>query len=119
MLKKIILVHKINKFYNTFWEVLEYGYEFKVRNLNHNDLSDVLFDIHEILDCYDYDETDDMVVWLDKLYTDILDFRDKSPIDLNKILFHICNTKKNGFYELRRGTKPIYKLAQWLYTKGI
>ena len=35
---------------------------------------------------------------------------------LNKILFHICNTKK---HELRRGTRLIYKLAVWLYKKGV
>lgn len=119
MLNKIILVHKINKFYQIFWEVLDYGYEFNIHSLGYNDLTDVLFDIHEILDGYDYDETDEMVIWLNKLYDKIIKFRDKSPITLNSILFTICNTKKNGFYELRRGTKPIYKLAQWLYTKGI
>lgn len=120
MINKMLLVRKINKFYNIFWEVLEYGYEFNLRSLTYNDLTDVLFDIHEILDGYDYDETDDMVQWLDKLYDQILKFRDKEPLSLNSVLFHICNTKnKKGAYELRRGTLPIYKFAQWLYKKGV
>ena len=116
MLNKLILTHKINQFYHIFWEVLDYDCEPKVDSLGYNDLTDVLFDLHEILDGYDYDETDDMVIWLDKLYASILKFRDREPLTLNSVLFHICNTKKGG---LRRGTKPIYKLAQWLYKKGV
>jgi hypothetical protein len=112
---QIILKYQINKFYHIFWEVLDYDCEFKVHNLGYNDLTDVLFDIHEILDGYDYDETDDIVIWLDKLYDQIIKFRDKEPLTLNSILFHICNSK-NG---LRKGTQPIYKLAQWLYKKGV
>ena len=118
-MQKILLYIKINKFYHIFWEVLDYDHEFKIDNLGYNDLTDVLFDIHEILDGYDYDETDDMVIWLDKLYNQVINFRDKEPLTLNSILFNICNTKKNGHYEFRRGTKPIYKFAQWLYKKGV
>ena len=116
---QIILKFQINKFYGIFWEVLDYDYKVTIDTLGYNDLTDVLFDIHEILDGYDYNETDEMVIWLDKLYNQIIKFRDKEPLTLNSILFSICNTKKNGHYELRRGTEPIYKLAQWLYKKGV
>lgn len=118
-MKNIILKHQINKFYHIFWEVLDYDHEFKIHNLGYNDLTDVLFDIHEILDGYDYAETDDIVIWLNKLYDQSIKLRDKEPLTLNSILFNICNTKKDGHYELRRGTAPIYKFAQWLYKKGV
>lgn len=116
---KLILLYQINKFYHIFWDVLDYDNEFKIDRLDHNDLTDVLFDIHEVLDGYDYDTTDSMVVWLDKLYNRAIKFRDKEPLTLNSILFNICNTKKSGHYELRPHTKPIYKIAQWLYKKGV
>lgn len=38
---------------------------------------------------------------------------------LNKILFHICNKKVDGFYTARPHTELIYKLAYWLYKKGV
>lgn len=38
---------------------------------------------------------------------------------LNKILFNICFKKVDGFYEPRPNTALAYKLASWLYTKGI
>ena len=116
---QILLKRKINKFYNIFWEVLDYNCKPTIHSLGYNDLTDVLFDIHEILDGCDYDQTDSMVIWLDKLYNQILEFRDKEPLSLNSVLFNICNTKKSGHYELRKGTQPIYKLAQWLYKKGV
>jgi hypothetical protein len=116
---KTILVHKINKFYHIFWEVLDYDCELKVHSLGYNDLSDVLFDIHEILDGYDYDETDEMVVWLDKLYNQVINLRDKSPITLNTVLFNICHMQVNGFYEPRPCTAPVRKFAEWLYKKGV
>lgn len=119
IIQKLQLKHKIKKFYHIFWKVLDYDHEFKVHTLGYNDLTDVLFDIHEILDGCDYDETDPMTVWLDKLYDQIIKFRDKEPLTLNSILFNICNTKKNGHYELRSYTAPIYKFAQWLYKKGV
>lgn len=116
MLNKLILVHRINKFYNIFWEVLEYGYEFNIRSLDYDSLSGVLFDIYEVLEAYEYDQADDMVKWLVKLNIQITNFQEKTPIDLNRILFKICNTKD---HKLRRGTKPLYKLAQYLYKKGV
>lgn len=115
MLKRLVLCHKINKFYHIFWEVLGYSYEYKVHSLDYNTLHNALFDINEALEAYDDDQTDGMYRWLDKLASQVMDRRDKEPLNLNTILFNICNTK-NG---LRPHTEPIYKFAQWLYKKGI
>ena len=119
MYKKAKLSIDINKFYHIFWEVLDYDCEFKVHSLGYNDLTDVLFDIHEVLDGYDYDETDEMVVWLDNLYDQIIKFRDKEPLTLNTVLFNICHMQVNGFYEARPYTALVRKLAEWLYKKGV
>lgn len=115
MLKKIHLFHQIQKFYNIFGEVIGENFITKLSDMTTDNVYSVLFDINEVLDDCD----DEMTAWLNKLQHQIYDYCEPSYIDLNKILFHICNTKKRGFYELRKGTKPIYKLAQWLYKKGI
>lgn len=115
MLKKIHLFHQIKKFYNIFGEVIGENFITKLSDMTTDNVYSVLFDINEVTDDYD----DEMTEWLNKLQHQIYDYCEPSKIDLNTILFHICNTNKNGFYELRRGTKPFYKLAQWLYKKGI
>lgn len=116
-MNKILLYFKIRKFYNIFGEVVGENFITKLSDMTADNVWDVLFDINEVLD----EETDDMNIWLKKLYAQIheLHYHLTYPLDLNIILFNICNKKVNGFYELRRGTKPIYKLAQWLYKKGV
>lgn len=120
MLNKLVLFLKIRKFYKTFGEVLGSNFITKLSDITDDNLYDVMFDINEVRSGYEleYDE-DEMTTYLNELYAQVVKFRDKSPLTLNSILFNICNTNKNGFYELRRGTKPIYKLAQWLYKKGV
>lgn len=117
---KLVLFYKIRKLYNIFGEVLNSNFINKLSDITYDNLGDVLFDINEVRGGYEleYDE-DEMTTYLNDLYTQIEKFRDKSPLALNSVLFNICNTKKNGFYELRRGTAPIYKLAQYLYKKGV
>lgn len=73
-----ILTHQINKFYNTFSEVLGYKLTIKVNTLKDKDfLSQVLYDISEALEGYDYDETDEMFVWLTKLFRKVATLREK------------------------------------------
>ena len=68
-MKNIILKHQINEFYQIFGEVLGYKLTIKVNTLKDKDfLSQVLYDISEALEGYDYDETDEMFVWLTKLF---------------------------------------------------
>ena len=68
-MKQLILTHQINKFYHIFGEVLGYKITIKVSTLKDKDfLSQVLYDISEALEGYDYDETDEMFVWLTKLF---------------------------------------------------
>ena len=117
-MNKLLLYIKIRKFYNIFGSVVGANFITKLSDMSVCDVYDVLFDINEALEGYD-DEADEMTIWLNKLQCQILDYCDKEPLTLNSILFNICNTKKNGFYELRRGTKPIYAFAQWLYKKGV
>lgn len=65
----IILKHQINEFYQIFGEVLGYKITIKVSTLKDKDfLSQVLYDISEALEGYDYDEADEMFVWLTKLF---------------------------------------------------
>ena len=115
MLTKIILFYQIRKFYQIFGSVVGENFITKLSDMTAENVHDVLFDINEVADDYD----DEMTEWLNKLQHQIYNYCEPSKIDLNTILFNICNTKKNGFYELRKGTKPIYKLACWLYKKGI
>lgn len=70
---KLILIHKINKFYHIFWEVLDYSFEPHISNFDDDFLLQVLYDIDEAIDGYD----DDMTKWLYKLKLQILDCRDK------------------------------------------
>ncbi len=116
---KILLYIKIRKFYKIFGEILNSNFITKLSDMTYDNLNDVVYDINEILCGYDNDETDEMYIWLDKLCDEVAWFRNREPITLNSVLFSICNTKKNGHYELRKGTAPIYKLAQWLYKKGV
>lgn len=113
MLTKIRLFHQIQKFYQIFGEEIGTSFITKLSDMTTDNVHDVLFDISEIREVSDEDP------WLDNLQNQVIKFCYKSPITINTILFNICNTKKHGFYELRRGTKPIYKFAQWLYKKGI
>ena len=69
---KLILVRQINKFYHIFGEVLGYKPTANIRTLKDKDfLSQTLYDISEALEGYDNDETDEMFVWLTKLYNKI------------------------------------------------
>ena len=68
---KLILIHKINKFYHIFWEVLDYSFEPHISNFDNDFLLQVLYDIDEALDGYD----DDMTKWLYKLKLQILNHR--------------------------------------------
>lgn len=70
-------IHNINTFYDIFWEVLTYGYEFNAQShFNYDILNDVVYDINKILDYYEYDETDPIYRWLDRLCDDVARFRD-------------------------------------------
>ena len=71
---KLILIHKINKFYNIFWEVLGYDFKPHISNFDNDFLLQVLYDIDEALDDYN----DDMTKWLTKLKLSILNYRDKT-----------------------------------------
>ena len=71
---KLILIHKINKFYNIFWEVLGYDFRPHITNFDDDFLLQVLYDIDETLDDYD----DAMTKWLYKLKLSILNYRDKT-----------------------------------------
>ena len=113
-MKKLHLYFSIKKFYKTFSDIVGANFITKLSDMTTDNVYSVLFDINEVLDDYD----DEMTAWLKKLQHQIYNYCEPS-IDLNKILFHICNTKKNGFYELRKGTMPIYKFAVWLYKKGV
>lgn len=115
MLTKVRLFHQIKKFYRIFGEVVGGSFINNLSDMTADNVFDVLFDINEVVDDYD----DEMTDWLVKLQHQLIHYCNRTPIDFNRILFNICNTKKNGFYELRKGTKLIYKLAQWLYKKGI
>ena len=65
----MLITYQINKFYNIFSEVLGYEKPVKVRTLKDKDfLYQVLYDISEALEGYDNDETDEMFIWLTKLY---------------------------------------------------
>lgn len=82
----IILTHQINKFYNTFSEVLGYKITIKVHTLKDKDfLSQVLYDISEALEGYDYDEADEMFVWLTKLYRKVATIYDTPQHDYTAI----------------------------------
>jgi hypothetical protein len=117
VITKMQLYFKIKKFYKIFGEAIGENFITELSDMTSNNLFDVQFDIQEIIDGYG-DETDK---WIRKLYAQIHKFRYHLdyPLTVNHILFKICNTKKNGFYELRKSTAPIYKFAQWLYKKGV
>lgn len=77
MLNKLILVNRINKFYDIFGEVLNYYCKLTINTINYDTLTDVLFDINEILGGYNSDETDEMYIWLESLESQINNFRGK------------------------------------------
>lgn len=78
MLQKLILLKKLNKFYNIFWEVLDYPYHPHLKNLNSNDdLAQAIFDIDEALAVHDHDKSNDMCRWLAKLQIQIINFRER------------------------------------------
>lgn len=77
MLNKLILVNRINKFYDIFGEVLNYYCKLTINTINYDTLTDVLFDINEILGGYNSDETDEMYIWLESLESQINNFHDK------------------------------------------
>ena len=82
----LILKHQINSFYRTFGEVLGYKITVKVRTLKDKDfLSQVLYDISEALEGYDHDETDEMFVWLTKLFRKVATLHDTPPRDYTAI----------------------------------
>ena len=74
MLNKLILVNRINKFYDIFGEVLNYYCKLTINTINYDTLTDVLFDINEVLEaqanCF-CEEVYALDVWLNKLYTKI------------------------------------------------
>jgi hypothetical protein len=111
MLNKLILFIQIKQFYKVFGEIVGSNFITELSDITHDNLYDVMFDINEVLDTYGYDD-----VWLTKLFNRVAKFSDHS---FNDLLFNICNKKVHGFYELRPYTKPVYKLAQWLYKKGV
>jgi hypothetical protein len=76
MLKRLIVCHKLNKFYKQFWEVLGYGYDrITLRDLKHHGfLLDAQFAINEILeaqsDCF-CEESYALNTRLNKLYNQL------------------------------------------------
>jgi hypothetical protein len=90
---KLVLFFKIHKFYNTFGEVVGSNFITKLSDMTVDNLFDVMFDINEVVEGYDHEDTED----LEMLYAQIHEFR---------------------YHEFRKGTAPIYKLAQYLYKKG-
>lgn len=82
---KLILIHKINKFYHIFWEVLGYDFEPHICNFDDDFLFQVLFDINEAIGDYDINY-DSMTKWLHKLSIQILNYREKTT---QKILIKI------------------------------
>jgi hypothetical protein len=77
---KLLLTHKINKFYNIFHEVLGYKLTITSHNLKDKDLlSQILYDISEALEGYDYDEPCGMFKWLTKLYAQVATAYDTTP----------------------------------------
>lgn len=79
MLTKIKLSYQINEFYSIFGEVLHYKLTVKPSTLKDKDiLSQILYDITEALEGYDdNDETDEMFIWLTKLFRNIATLREK------------------------------------------
>ena len=82
---KLVLIHKINKFYHIFWEVLGYDFEVHICNFDNDFLLQVLYDISEALEAYD-GEPDAMCKWLNKLNIQIINYREKTT---QKILFGV------------------------------
>ena len=120
IIKKLHLYFSIKKFYKIFSEVVGANFITELSDMTDDNVMSVAFDIHEVLEGYDYDEADEMFIWLTKLSDKVTTFHNYSfRIQLNELLFNICNTKKHGHYELRPYTTPIYKFAQWLYKKGV
>jgi hypothetical protein len=111
---KVQLYFKIQKFYKIFGEAVGENFITELSDMTSNNLYDVQFDIREVIDGYG-DDTDK---WIRKLYAQIHKFRYHLdfPLTLRHITFNIFNTKNNGFYELRKSTKPIYK---FLHKKGV
>lgn len=74
----LLLTHQINQFYKTFHEVLGYKLTIKPKHLKDTDLlSQILYDISEALEGYDYDEPFGMFAWLTKLYKKVATAYDK------------------------------------------
>lgn len=78
MLTKIKLYYQIRKFYKMFGTELGSNFITKLSDITNDNLFDVLFDINEVLDananCF-YEEAYAIDVWLNKLQSQITDFR--------------------------------------------
>lgn len=79
MFTKIRLFHRIRKFYKTFGYA---NFTAKLSDMTKDNLTDVLFDINEVLE-WQYDE------WLVDLYNDIQTYLEAKPSTLLNILVAI------------------------------
>lgn len=87
MLTKIKLFHQIKKFYKIYGEKLGSDFIHKLSDITTDNLYDVLFDINEILEVNSYsfyDEAYDLDAWLNKLSTQIQNFREGKKHRYNK-----------------------------------
>ena len=78
IISNLILTHQINKFYEIFSEVIGYKLTIKGQNLRNRDLlAEILYDISEALDGFDYEEADEMYIWLTELFRKVATLYDK------------------------------------------
>ena len=87
MLNKIKLFYKIRKFYNIFGDEVGNSFITKLSEMTTDNLNDVLFDLNEALNGYDYDDNE-MVFWLKDLRRDIRDYCETKP----SMLITVCAT---------------------------
>lgn len=80
MYTKIRLFFQIRKFYTMFGSIVGENFITRLSDMTADNVHDVLFDIHEVLDDFYYDDTYGTSTWLINLERRILNYCEKSSI---------------------------------------
>lgn len=115
MLKKIKLFHQIKKFYKLFGEELGSDFIHHLADLTTDNLSDVLFDINEMLTANTYcwnAEAYTLDAWLNKLRIQVENFR-KSKTKQYKGFWSFAPIWTTHIVEASNENEAVAKLTAW------